>query len=243
MLMIRPFPLRRRWGRQRFVSRIAEIRSSSTAVSTSSSVISSAVVRGGPPLLLTRMSMPPNASSVLSTRRFRSFGFVTSPRTASAPRRSAWRASSSRRRANMATFAPSALSASAVARPIPADEPQTIAVRLLRPRSIAQHEKCDAHDHDYRKRATPSPERGILGPTLGAALLNGEEPPALASPALGANPSHGRRLLPTVRAVRPVSRLSFRHPQPPPRFDRIERKRTCGSRDCVDSVATAPVRR
>ena len=39
------------------------------------------------------------------------------------------------RRANMATFAPSPASASAIARPIPAEAPQTIAVRPLRPKS------------------------------------------------------------------------------------------------------------
>ena len=38
--------------------------------------------------------------------------------------------------ANVAMFAPSALRASAVASPIPAEAPQTIAVRPLRPRSM-----------------------------------------------------------------------------------------------------------
>src|SRR5690242_4907993 len=81
------------------------------------------------------MSTPPNASIVRETSRFRSAGFVTSPRTASAPSRSASRSSSSRRRANIATFAPSAASASAIARPMPEEAPQTIAVRPLRSRS------------------------------------------------------------------------------------------------------------
>src|SRR5262249_26160982 len=100
-----------------------------------SSARPTAAVRGGPPLLLTRMSIEPNASSVRSTRRFRSAGFVTSPRTERPPIRSASRSSTSRRRANSETFAPSAASASAIASPMPADAPQTIAVRPLRPRS------------------------------------------------------------------------------------------------------------
>ena len=41
------------------------------------------------------------------------------------------------RRANMATLAPSAASASLMARPMPDEAPQTIAVRPVRPRSIA----------------------------------------------------------------------------------------------------------
>src|SRR5436309_187932 len=77
--------------------------------------------------------------------------------------RSASRSSSSRRRANMATFAPSAASDSAIARPMPADAPQTIAVRPLRPRSMPpglssrfldarRRERLDVHT-----RARPHP--------------------------------------------------------------------------------------
>src|SRR5688572_29185790 len=95
-------------------------------------------VRGGPPPLLTRMSMPPNAVTVRSTRRSRSAGFVRSPRTASAPIRSASCRRTSRRRANIVTLAPSSASASAIARPMPDEAPQTIAVLARRPRSIAE---------------------------------------------------------------------------------------------------------
>ena len=137
MLTTRPCPLARRCGRQRFVSDTAETSRSCTACSSASASTSIAAVRGGPPPLLTRMSMPPNAARVWSTRRWRSRGLVRSPRTASAPRRSASRSSSSRRRANMATLAPSSASASAVPRPIPDDAPQTIAVRPFSPRSTA----------------------------------------------------------------------------------------------------------
>ena len=42
------------------------------------------------------------------------------------------------RRANMATFAPSAASASAVARPMPDEAPQTIAVRPASPSSTPE---------------------------------------------------------------------------------------------------------
>ena len=80
--------------------------------------------------------MPPNASSVFATSRSRSAALVTSPRTASAPIRSASRSSCSRRRANIVTFAPSSASASAAARPSPDEAPQTIAVLPRRPRSI-----------------------------------------------------------------------------------------------------------
>ena len=78
--------------------------------------------------------MPPKAFSVRSTSLSRSAGTVRSPRTASAPIRSASRSSRSRRRANMATFAPSSASASAIARPMPDEAPQTIAVLPSRPR-------------------------------------------------------------------------------------------------------------
>ena len=54
----------------------------------------------GPPWFQTRMSSPPKASMVVATARSRSCGRVTSPRTASAPIRSAWR---SRRRAGART--------------------------------------------------------------------------------------------------------------------------------------------
>ena len=55
------------------------------------------VPAGGPPEFQTRMSSPPKASIVCATARSRSCGSVTSPRTASAPRRSASRSSTSRR--------------------------------------------------------------------------------------------------------------------------------------------------
>ena len=71
-----------------------------------------------------------------SRRRARGLaGGVTSPRTASAPIRSASRSSTSRLRANIVTFAPSAASASALARPSPDEAPQTSAVRPFSPRS------------------------------------------------------------------------------------------------------------
>jgi len=82
------------------------------------------------------MSIPPKASTVFATARSRSVEFVTSPRTASAPIRFASRSSSSRRRANIVTFAPSSARASAEARPRPDEAPQTIAVLPLRPSSI-----------------------------------------------------------------------------------------------------------
>src|SRR5262249_35147296 len=112
-------------------------RSSSTAPSIASSATPAAGPAGGPPPLLTRTSIPPNAPTVFSTSRARSFGTVRSPRTASAPMRSASRSSRSRRRANIATFAPSAASASAIASPMPEEAPQTIAVLPRSPRSIA----------------------------------------------------------------------------------------------------------
>src|SRR5439155_1149100 len=78
------------------------------------------------------------------TTVLRSRGFVTSPRTARAPIRSASRASTSRRRPNMVTFARSAARASAVARPRPDDAPQTIAVRPFSPRSTLSAPPSDA---------------------------------------------------------------------------------------------------
>ena len=92
---------------------------------------------GGPPPLRTSTSMLPKASSVVSTSSCRCLGVVRSPRTASVPSRSASRTSVSRWRANMATFAPSPTSDSAIASPIPCDAPETIAVRPRRPSSTA----------------------------------------------------------------------------------------------------------
>ena len=69
---------------------------------------------------------------VRSTRLRRSRGLVRSPCTASAPMRSASFSSSCRRRANMATLAPALSSSSAIARPMPEEAPQTIAVLPLR---------------------------------------------------------------------------------------------------------------
>src|SRR4029453_19119677 len=137
MLMMRPAPLAGGWGRRVLVRPIAEWRRSSTASWGARWSIPTAFVRGGPPPLFTRMSTPPKAASVRSTSRSRSLGSVMSPRTESAPSWSASRSSSSWRRANIATFAPSAANARAIASPIPEDAPQTIAVRPFRPRSTA----------------------------------------------------------------------------------------------------------
>ena len=93
-------------------------------------------VLGGPPELFTRMSIPPKASTARRTSRSRSVGAVTSPRPR-ARRGAPPRARAAQRlRANIATFAPSSASASAIPSPIPADAPQTIAVRPRSPRSI-----------------------------------------------------------------------------------------------------------
>src|SRR5436190_14879157 len=133
---MRPPSLWTRCGRQSSTRRTSGASRSSTASSTLSGVIAVAGPGGGPPLFQTRMSSPPNASTVRWTVAVRSRGLLTSPRTASAPMRSASRSSTSRRRANIVTFAPSPASASAVASPRPDDAPLTIAVRPLSPRSI-----------------------------------------------------------------------------------------------------------
>ncbi len=133
---MRPAGLFSRYGRQRRTRRTAGRSRSSKARSRSSSVTSEARPGDGPPEFQTTMSMPPNASTVFETTRSRSVALVTSPRTASAPMRSASRSSSSRRRANMVTFAPSSARASADASPRPEDAPQTIAVLPRRPSSI-----------------------------------------------------------------------------------------------------------
>src|SRR5947208_6778938 len=137
-----------RYGRLSSTRRIAGRSRSSTASATSSADMLAAVPGGGPPLFQTTMSMPPNAWTVRSTTAARSRGVVTSPRTASAPRRSASRSSTSRRRANMVTFAPSPASASAVASPSPAEAPQTIAVRPLSPRSTALRHRSRCRHQD-----------------------------------------------------------------------------------------------
>ena len=99
MQMIRPPALFRICGRQSSTRRTAGTSSSSNARSSWSALNSEARVAGGPPEFQTTMSMPPNASRVRSTSRSRSVAFVTSPRTARAPIRSAWSSSSSRRSA------------------------------------------------------------------------------------------------------------------------------------------------
>ena len=134
-LTIRPRPLFSRYGTQSDVRRTTDTSRSWTVASMFSASSAIAAVRGGPPELLTRMSMPPNLSTADSTSRFRSPGTVTSPATASPPRRSASRSSGSGRLANSTTFAPSSASASAIPRPIPADAPQMTAVRPCKWRS------------------------------------------------------------------------------------------------------------
>src|SRR4051794_1632300 len=135
---MRPPGLFSRCGRQRRTRRTNGCSRSSNADSSASSVSSDALPAGGPPEFQTRMSTPPNASTVFSTARSRSVALVTSPRTASAPMRFASRSSSSRRRATIVTFAPSSARASADASPRPDDAPHTIAVLPRRPRSIAR---------------------------------------------------------------------------------------------------------
>src|SRR5256886_7846196 len=93
------------------------------------------------------MSIPPSASTVRWTSRSRSAAFVRSPRTGRPPIRSASRSSSSRRRANIDTLAPSAASDSAIARPIPDEAPQTIAVRPLSSRSMSLRRVFAAAEH------------------------------------------------------------------------------------------------
>ena len=132
---MRPAGLSCRCGRARWTRRTAGWSISSKACSSESAVTSVPEPAGGPPEFQTTMSRPPNASSVFATARSRSCGSETSPRTASAPIRSASRSSTSRRRANIVTFAPSAASDSAVARPRPDDAPHTSAVRPFSPRS------------------------------------------------------------------------------------------------------------
>ena len=136
MKTIRPASLFRMCGSASRTSRTAGWSRSSNADSSWRSVISEAGPAGGPPEFHTRMSIPPKASTVRLTSRSRSAAFVTSPRTARAPMRSASRSRTSRRRANIATFAPSAASASAEASPRPDEAPQTIAVLPRRPSSI-----------------------------------------------------------------------------------------------------------
>ena len=75
------------------------------------------------------MSMPPKESSVVATSRSRSAATVRSPETATAPILAASRSTTSARRANIVTFAPSAASASATASPIPCEAPSTTALR------------------------------------------------------------------------------------------------------------------
>src|SRR5262245_37653759 len=125
--------------------------------------MSTALVGGGPPPFSTSTSTPPKASIVRSTSSDRCWGLVRSPRTASAPMRSASRSRRSRRRANIATFAPSAASDSAIARPIPEDAPQTIAVRPRRPRSIPSAHGEDADDVADRGRRLLEPRSLLLG--------------------------------------------------------------------------------
>src|SRR6478672_24455 len=125
-----------RCGSASRTSRTAGRSRSSNAASRLSSVISAALPGGGPPEFQTTMSIPPKASRVFETSRSRSAAFVTSPRTASAPIRSASNSSCSRLRASMATLAPSSASASAEPRPRPDEAPQTIAVLPRRPRSM-----------------------------------------------------------------------------------------------------------
>ena len=97
-----------------------------------------------------------------STRRSQSSALVTSPGTARPPSRSASRSSGSGRRANRTTFAPSSASASATPRPIPADAPQTIAVRPVEVRDPSGATRARRPRRGRRRptrRATSAPAR------------------------------------------------------------------------------------
>src|SRR5579862_1052099 len=158
--MMRPAGLSSRYGRQRWTRRTSGCSSSSTAWSSDSGVTSSALPGGGPPPFQTSTSRPPKAAIVCSTARSRSRGTVTSPRTASPPTRSASRSITSRRRPRSVTFAPSAASDSALARPSPDDAPVTMAVRPLRPRFKRPLRRQDADDLTDGLGARP--QRGAL---------------------------------------------------------------------------------
>src|SRR5207249_1107372 len=101
----------------------------------------------------------PKAATVRSTSARRSRGSRTSPRTGSAASRSASRSSASRCLANIETFAPSRWSASAIASPIPAEAPQTIAVRPLSPSSMALPAE---HADDLAHGVGGRPQRCLL---------------------------------------------------------------------------------
>ena len=137
---IRPPPAARMCGTAACTSRIEVSRFALTAASIASSSTSRARAGGGPPAFATRMSSPPNRSTVAATSRAGASGSVTSAGIArTSPGNSAAVASNvSGLRAQMATRAPSRDIASAAPRPSPFDAAVTSATFPDIPRSIVE---------------------------------------------------------------------------------------------------------
>src|SRR5687768_4143352 len=142
MLMMRPCPLRLRWGS---ASRDIRAKNSSErwiAVAHCSSVASAAWASGGPPELFTRMSSRPNRSTVAATSARIVMGWSRSPANAKTGTPVLSRIScaafsrSCCERLHSATVAPSAASTCAHARPSPLLAPPTIATLPFSSRSM-----------------------------------------------------------------------------------------------------------
>src|SRR5881296_1392786 len=141
MLTMRPPPRCFMWGITRRDIRTAPMTLRSQSACQRSSSTFSKAAAAEVPALLSRMSTPPHCATTASTSRSQSAARLTSATWASTWPPVAlriWSAACSRcslRRAQMATFAPSAASFSAAARPRPSLPPVMMAILPFRPRS------------------------------------------------------------------------------------------------------------
>ena len=179
MVRMRPHFLARMPGSTSRISRTVDISETSTAPCQAASSNSSKKPRGGPPQLAMSTSGSPKPCLTWATSARTSSAFVTSARTAStsafvlARTSSAAVLSSASLRAQMATRAPSAASASAHALPIPLLAAVTSATFPLSPRSIPRLLSHDSrHAVSRGPPASPGhPERvGAWGPFRGPHL-------------------------------------------------------------------------
>ncbi len=200
--------------------------------------------------MLTRMSIAPNALSVVcSTSFLRSRAELTSPRTASAPRRSASRSSTSRRRANIATFAPSSDSAPRSRAPSRRRRRRRSRLRPFN-RALRLHQAQHADDFAHRVGGLLQPRLLLLGEVelddlldTARAQLHGDAHVEAVDPVLAFEQRRAREDALSRRASR-------RRPSAPPprraayqadvRAARRPRRRPCG---CVRSSARSRLRR
>src|SRR5829696_1112480 len=179
MLTIRPPPAARMCGSTSREQRISENSFTSRSATQVASFSVSKLPGCAPPALLTRQSIPPNASAERATRSRTCSGSVTSAACAySAPMSAAVARISSSFREQVATRAPSATSSRAIASPRPFDPPVTSTRRPSRPsftscagtRRSRRASPAAAGRRCRRRACPPAPQLCGAATTAGGAL-------------------------------------------------------------------------